>query len=189
MIPIHNIEVLINNIPSILQYIIPGYCLMFVFKHITNVKTDNNTTIILSCVISYITLSLLSLFYISNNIYITSAIAILINVFIGFCIAMVAKCKIFNTFLLNHLHTNTYHDIWNDVLDYTHGSNMKIYLKGYDYYILGHYRFNETNGNESWFAVSGYEKIDLKTDKILQIEDETSYFVFNLRDVDHIEII
>jgi len=77
------------------------------------------------------------------------------------------------------------------VLDLTNGSNLKIYLNGSDYYIIGH--FKNIDENESWLAVSAFGKFDKTTNKPL--ESEPSFldkpnviYTVRLSDVEHIEI-
>ena len=80
-----------------------------------------------------------------------------------------------------------------DVLDFSKGSNWKVYLKNEPFYVTGHHLVHEDNGNDSWFVVSAFTKIDKKTNEIYNNEpsykdDSTIKYVFKLSDVEHIEI-
>lgn len=82
--------------------------------------------------------------------------------------------------------------IWLDVIDFKNGSNLKVYFKNKNYYVLGSYRYHEINVADPWFAISGYVQFDIQTnqaDPVINYEnDSTIIMTFRLSDVDHIEI-
>ena len=82
--------------------------------------------------------------------------------------------------------------IWSDIINCKVGANLKVYLKDKDYFIIGQYRLNEENGEDSWFALSGYAKCDIKTNEIISttnyLNNKNVFISFRLKDVDHIEV-
>ena len=49
-------------------------------------------------------------------------------------------------------------NIWRDVLDLTHGSNLKLYIRDANYYIIGHHRNIEEKGDDSWIVLTEFIK-------------------------------
>lgn len=84
---IKEIDLIIQNIPVILQYFIPGFLCLIIFKIITGTNTSNKYTAILSCVFSYILLSVSELIFIwiksleqfKTNVYVRSVISIIMG--------------------------------------------------------------------------------------------------------------
>lgn len=145
----------------------------------------------MSCVISYISLSIITLFYNNENILITSAISIIANTIVAILFAFIYKSERFNSFLLKTFNKTVSDDIWHDVFDFKNGSNLKVYFKNKDYYVIGSYRLSEDKGNDSWFAISGYGKYDKETNEAIDdsvINDNSVIMTFKLSDVEHIEI-
>lgn len=71
------------------------------------------------------------------------------------------------------------------------GTNLKIYIKDKDYYIVGHYKFNEEKGDESWMALSAYGKYSKeKNEPIGQCyhDKENVIITIRMRDVEQIEV-
>jgi len=84
-------------------------------------------------------------------------------------------------------------DIWRDVLDLKSGSNLKIYLKNEDYYIIGHHKNQEEKGENSWLAVSAFAKFDKTTNENYKnepsfLDDESVLYLIRFSDIEHIEI-
>lgn len=78
-------------------------------------------------------------------------------------------------------------------MDLKNGSNLRLYLKDKNYYIVGHLKYFEENGNDSWIALSAFSK-RYKDDKTL-LENENNYsdnsnyiITVRLSDVEYIEI-
>ena len=182
---------IINNIPTLLIYFIPGYWFLVIFRFLCNKKWEKSIILLMSCVISYITLSIISLFYNNDNILITSAISVIANTLMAILSAFVYKSERFNSFLLKTFNKTVSDDIWHDVFDFKNGSNLKVYFKDKDYYVIGSYRLSEDKGNDSWFAISGYQRRDKSTGDPIEegfIDDDSVIMTFKLSDVEHIEV-
>lgn len=156
---------------------------------------------LMSCVVSYVLLSATSLIrvgisflsYLPDNALIESGISI----FIGTILAVVAACvfssKWFSEITLRLFHKTANDCIWRDVLDFENGSNLKIYLKNEDYYVIGHHKFIEENGDDSWIAVSAFGKFNKNSNlnyksEPLYLDDENVIYTIRLSDIEHIEI-
>lgn len=90
-------------------------------------------------------------------------------------------------------HKTTNDDIWRDVINWKDGSNLKIYLKDQEYYLIGHQKNMEEKGEESWIAISAFGKFDKKTNENYReepsyLDDENVIYTVRLSDIEHMEI-
>ena len=112
-------------------------------------------------------------------------------------IAILSQWKYFKKLTVKLFHKTLNDDIWRDVLDLKHGSNLKVYLKDKDYYIIGHHKNHEENGNDSWLALSSFGKYDKETNANYKKEpnftennreNEFRIITVKFSDIEHIEI-
>lgn len=189
----------LDNLPLILQYIIPGYLTIKCFKFTLSKKIDIKNLLIFSCAISYCFLSLISLLRIKwlktipNTPFINSALSIILGIVVVSIIAMLSQRKWFKKLTVKLFHKTLNDDIWHDVLDLENGSNLKVYLKDKDYYLIGHHKNHEEKGNDSWLALSGFAKFDKETNKNYKsepsyINNEKIVITVRFSDIEHIEI-
>lgn len=197
----NNIMILIQNIPVILLYFVPGFLCLLIYTYLCSKKIESAFFLILSCVLSYVLVVLTtaicsfnSLAWVLNNVFYTAAFAIVIGVILSAIISTIFLRKGFNTYMLNHFHKTTHTDIWRDILDFENGSNLIIAVKNQDYAILGHYRFHEEKGKDSWVAVSGYIFLDKRTkepinQKLDYRDDDSKIITISLQDAEYIEVL
>lgn len=194
---------IIDSLPLLLQYILPGYLAIKWFEFALSKKIDTKNELIFSCITSYFFLSLVSLIRIKwfqkipNTAIINSALAMIFGIIIVSLIAFLSQQKQFRKITVKLFHKTLNDDIWRDVLDLEHGSNLKVYLKDKDYYIIGHHKNHEEKGNDSWLALSGFGKYDRETNKNYKCEpnfteakkeNENRIIVIKFSDIEHIEI-
>lgn len=153
----------------------------------------------LSCIISYILLSLLSLMRIKffknipDNAIINSALTIILGSIIVIVLSVLFTRKWVTKWMVRIFHKTPNSDIWRDVFDFQKGSNVKVYLKNAEYYIIGHFKNIEEKGENSWLAISAFAKRDKETNDNYKTEpsflaDENVVITIRLSDVEHIEI-
>lgn len=182
-----------------MQYIIPGYLSLMIFLFALSKKADIKNIMIFSCIISYVLMSFIALIRIKwfkklpNNAVINSGLSIILGIVIACLIAIISQRKWFKNITIKLFHKTFNDDIWRDIFDLENGSNLKVYVKGKDYYIIGHLKNYEEKGNDSWIALNAFTKFDKETNKIYK--NEPSYsdrkdIIITLRfaDIDHIEI-
>lgn len=182
-----------------MQYIVPGYVALSVLSFTLSKKTDTKNTLLFSCVISYVLLSLVSIIRIKwfkqipDTAIINSGLSIIIGILLVCLIAVLSQRQWVKKLTVKLFHKTLNDDIWRDVLDLENGSNLKVYLKGQDYYVIGHHKNHEENGENSWIALSAFAKFDKATNK--NYKNEPSYLDRNdiiitlrLSDIEHIEI-
>ena len=78
-------------------------------------------------------------------------------------------------------------NIWRDVLDLSNGSNLKLYIRGADYYVVGHHRNIEEKGNDSWIVLTEFIKLSKVDNKELESHknDSKSMIAIRLADVEY----
>ena len=176
----------------LLQYVIPGYWATLLFKFFCSKKADGLTVFILSCVLSYLSITIITIFHEFDNALVLSGISFLLLTVITIIASMVYSSQRFKKLLIRIFHRTPNKDIWLDVLDLSGGSNLQVYLKGKDYYLRGHYKVHEEKGEDSWFAISAYVIYDAKTNKVIdeQFKHELNAITtFRLKDVERIDVL
>ena len=166
---------------------------------VSSMKKDIKSTLLVSCTISYILLTFVSLLRINflrelpDTAVINSAICSIFSVIMSIIFGIVYNSKYYKLITVYLFHKTTSTDIWRDVLDLINGSNLKVYLKEKPYYLIGHHKIHEENGNDSWFALNGFAKIDIITNEPYKnepsyIDNKNIIITIRLSDVEHIEI-
>lgn len=126
-----------------------------------------------------------------------SALSIVLGILFVSITAVLSQQTFFKNITVKLFHKTFNDDIWRDVLDLENGSNLKVYLKGKDYYIIGHHKSHEENGNDSWLALSAFAKYDKETNKNYKnepdytdddIKNEYNIITVKFSDVEHIEV-
>lgn len=130
---------------------------------------------------------------IPNTPLVNSAIAFFIGTVFTLLITFIFSRKYFSKMTVFLFHKTLNDDIWHDVLDLKNGSNLKIYLKGKDYYIIGHHKNHEETGNDPWIAISGFALYDKETDNLYKEKDyylgnQSIIYTVRFSDIEHIEI-
>jgi len=196
---INEFKNVLDNLPLILQYIVPGYLSIKWFEFILSKHTEPKNLLIFSCAASYCFLSLTSLLRIKwfrnipDTAFINSALSIILGIVIVSIIAIFSQRKWFKRFTVKLFHKTLNDDIWRDVLDLENGSNLKVYLKDKDYYLIGHHKNHEEKGNDSWLALSGFAKFNKETNNNYKnepsyINNEKIIITVRFSDIEHIEI-
>lgn len=196
-------KTMIDNLPLLLQYIVPGYLAIKWFEVTLSKTMETKNELVFSCIASYCFLALVSLIRIKwfqeipNTAIINSALSIIIGIIIVSIIVILLQQKYVRNLTVKLFHKTLNDDIWRDVLDLEHGSNLKVYLKDKDYYIIGHHKNHEEKGNDSWLALSGFGKYDCETNTNYKNEpnftednkeNENIIITIRFSDIEHIEI-
>lgn len=201
MIIIGEMILLLDSIPKVLQYFIPGYWSLFIFRYFGSKRMSNYMMNLMSCVVSYILMAIITfmrvkigfLLLMPDNALVNSAIAIFMGTVLSICIALIVSRKWFSNVMVYWFHKTTNDDIWRDVINWKDGSNLKIYLKDQEYYLIGHQKNMEEKGEESWIAISAFGKFDKKTNENYReepsyLDDENVIYTVRLSDIEHMEI-
>jgi hypothetical protein len=192
-----DIKNIIETIPEILQYFVSGYIFMTLFTFLASKVVDQSVKLICSCVVSFIWVSLIrslnSVFiqsHILNSIWVISCLSCILSIICAIVFSKLYTNKNFKRFMVNTFTKTPHETVWRNVVDLETGTNLKVYLKGKDYYILGHLYSYEEKGNESWFCLHCPVFYTIKDNISIytQENNNNAFLAFNLQDVDMIEI-
>lgn len=172
---------------------------MMTFCFILSKKINEKNMMVFSCVASYLLLSLVSLIRLKwfsqlpDTAIINSALSTIIGLVLVCFSIVISQIKWFKKITVKLFNKTLNNDIWRDILDFTNGSNLKVYLRNQEYYIIGHHKNHEENGESSWLALSAFGKFDKETN--LPYKKEPSYLnrsdviiAVRFSDIEHIEI-
>ncbi|MBQ9590168.1 MAG: hypothetical protein IJR29_08310 [Butyrivibrio sp.] len=190
---------LLENIPLLFQYFIPGFVSLSIFLYLSSKRgMESQSKLIFSVVISYLLIAFTEVLiglakrmeFLKESVLVKSAIAILIGIACSTLMAWIFRSTWFSKLLVWLFNKTPNDDIWMDILNFKKGSNLKIYGKDCDYYIVGHHLVNEEKGNESWFAVTAYSKYSIGNEKLIEdhSNDDNAILAIRLSDIDHMEI-
>ena len=188
---------ILENIPILLQYYLPGLWTITMFKYFCSKEIRTESQTILACVVSYVLLSLSDLLsniyffrFIRDSVWKKSGISIIIGTLLALIISSVFCAKWFSRVMVKLFHKTPNDNIWRDILDLTHGFNLKLYIRGADYYVVGHHRNIEEKGDDSWIVLTGFIKYSKEGDK--KIEDhernQKDMIAVRMSDVEYAEI-
>lgn len=201
MIIIKEINLIIDSIPNILQYYLPGHWVIFLFGYLCSKKISGKIVHIMSCVLSYILLTFTAFLRINVDIIsklpdtalVNSGVAIAIGTLLIFIFSMIFISDTFSKVMVKLFHKTPNDDIWRDVLDLKNGSNLKVYVKDTDYYVIGHHKNHEEKDSESWLAISAFAKFHKTSNAPYRnepshLDDENVIYTIRFSDIEHIEI-
>ena len=153
----------------------------------------------MACVLSFILISLVALIHpffaivsLPDTAIVNSAIATIIGTIFSIVMSMVFNAKWFTKVMVRAFHKTPNTNIWRDILDLQNGSNLKVYLKDKDYYIIGHFK-NIEEKEEPWIALSAFGKFDVSANVNYKnepsyLDNESILYTVRLSDVEHIEV-
>lgn len=191
------ISQILENIPVLLQYYLPGLWTITVFKYFSSKEIQAESQTILACVVSYVLLSISDLLFnipflgfIKDSVWGRSGISIILGTLLALFISSVFCAKWFSGVMVTLFHKTPNDNIWRDILDLTHGSNLKLYIRDADYYIVGHHRNIEEKGDDSWIVLTEFIKHSKDDNRVIETHDgkEKDMIAIRLSDVEYAEI-
>ena len=185
------------DIPVLLQYYLPGLWTITVFKYFCSKEIQTESQTILACVVSYVLLSISDLLsnipflgVIKNSVLGRSGISIILGTLLALLVSSIFCAKWFSKVMVTLFHKTPNDNIWRDVLDLTHGSNLKLYIRDANYYIIGHHRNIEEKGDDSWIVLTEFIKHSKDDNRVIETHDgkEKDMIAIRLSDVEYAEI-
>ena len=190
-----NLQQIIDIIPSILQYFIPGYIFLTLFNWITAKTQTESQKTIFSCVISFISASIIQAFnslifkwdLLENNIWVNVLLSVLVCTATSIPLAKLFSSKSVENFVNDKLSVSLHEEILNSLIHKS--ANLKIYFKNKDYYFIGHLDSYSIEKGETMICVKQHIKYDFNDKEIYtQEHNDKAYMLFNLKEVEYIEI-
>lgn len=186
-IDITNINEILEIIPSILQYFIPGFIFLTIRNLSLSIELKNDKFIILnSIVISFIlveTLKLIPIFKNSNYFVLIPIIAILFisKIYIGSRL----EEKIVNSFVKGKI---TNEDIFSILLEQQKGAWLRVYIRDVIYVGKIHYTEDVCRDGNRYIILFAYQSFNYEWE-ILEDNSTDNYarVMLNMKDIDIIE--
>lgn len=202
MIFIDWITGLIDKIPDILLYIVPGYISVSIFNFILfkDKRNDENSQVnfilLKSISISYIfklffdkiiTSTCLSKYSIDNFLY--AIILVMTSSLVSYTAALIFRTISFNKFLLKiGIHRTVNSDIWIDII--SNGCWLRVFSKNEQKSYLGQCRFHESHKSEPIVVLTNYQILNEYAEAICDYSnDDTRKIVLNLKDFERVEVV
>ncbi len=190
------ISQILENIPELLQYYLPGFWTITVFKYFCSKDIQAESQTMLSCVVSYVLLSISDLLsnisfwgFIKDSVWGRSGISIILGTLLALFISSVFCAKWFSKVMVKLFHKTPHDNIWRDVLDLTKGSNLKLYIRSANYYVIGHHRNIEEKGDDSWIVLTEFIKCSKDGNQVIEIhEGKEDMIAIRMSDVEYAEI-
>ena len=191
------ISQILENIPVLLQYYLPGLWTITVFKYFCSKEVQKESQTILACVVSYVLLSISDLLSnipflggIKVSVLGKSGISIILGTLLALLISSVFCAKWFSGVMVALFHKTPNDNIWRDVLDLTNGSNLKLYIRDADYYIIGHHRNIDEKGDDSWVVLTEFIKHNKNDNRVIETHEgkKDDMIAIRMSDVEYAEI-
>lgn len=191
------ISQILENIPVLLQYYLPGLWTITVFKYFCSKEIQKESQTILACVVSYVLLSISDLLSnipflgcIKVSVLGKSGISIILGTLLALLISSVFCAKWFSGVMVALFHKTPNDNIWRDVLDLTNGSNLKLYIRDADYYIIGHHRNIDEKGDDSWVVLTEFIKHNKNDNRVIETHEgkKDDMIAIRMSDVEYAEI-
>lgn len=199
MIKIKELTEIINNIPNLLQYYVPGVIFIYIVKTGFSKKLSTWALNVSGCVISYVFLCIstlirvkLSLLQSINQVYANSILSICLALVLGFVVLYLITKQSFTEFMEQYFNMTLNDDIFYDVIDFKGGSKCKITLKDKDFYIIGDMDYlGDRINNDQQIVLRAYSQYKIGNDDDAFISydgDPYAKIVIRYSDIDMIEI-
>ena len=191
------ISQILENIPVLLQYYLPGLWTITVFKYFCSKEIQKESQTILACVVSYVLLSISDLLSnipflggIKVSVLGKSGISIILGTLLALLISSVFCAKWFSGVMVALFHKTPNDNIWRDVLDLTNGSNLKLYIRDADYYLIGHHRNIDEKGDDSWVVLTEFIKHNKNDNRVIETHEgkKDDMIAIRMSDVEYAEI-
>lgn len=185
---------MIDNIPTIISYVVYGYVFLVAYYWISfKDNKDFNNLLIKSIAASYLLTSIYDLFIEKYNIVFTNEYYKVIYYFpisavLGFITGKIISHRWFNLLLHKlRIGRTTNENIWDDIIrPYTW---LCIHMKDGSSY-LGQYRYGEPFKSEPIIVLATYQKLDKDNDVVIDnSKDMNRSIMINTKDFEKIEII
>lgn len=183
-IKISNIQIIVEQLPLILQYFIPGYIFIYVFYFFTSKKSSQGqNTLLYAVIVSYFLKSIVDTTIFKNNTVFLCLCALVASI----VTIQLSRRRILEKIFSKINHKAVFEDIWLNVLDYDEGTTLRFTC--YDgSTIIGILMFHEEKENNSWFIISDYSIKNENEDFSSSRYSYSSKLAVNLKDVKRVEI-
>lgn len=181
---------IIIGVVSILQYFVPGFIGVQVFKFCASRKFSGKHEIVVCCVFSYVMNALCELAYgkfswatVLASVYgkvVVSSVAF--SIICLFCAWLIQR-PLFEKICVDLFHVSPRSDLLDGVLDKPDAVNIRAYLKDGKGSVYGHYAGRDDDSSDKWIAIT--EPTVFSEDGSKQDFDKEIVYLVRISDIDH----
>ncbi|WP_298035282.1 hypothetical protein [uncultured Dysosmobacter sp.] len=183
---------IIDNVPRLLQYFVPGYVTVFIFEYLTIRQYSSSGKVVAGCVLSYILTSACQLLSercgkcaILQIWQFQTLISCFAGLIIGILGAIIVKSERFMNLLISLFRISPKRDSLDEVLDGAIQRDVRIFFKNGQDSICGHYCGRDSKGDDRWIIVTGFVVMG-DDGEVLRKFDDDVIFMCRVQDIDHI---
>ena len=191
---------LINNIPELLNYFVPGYIFISIYNFMLLKKAnvqEGNFIILKSIAISYILKTLydkiitqweIEVLYVEIDPLLNVIILLFISLILGYLLGLIGYSPVANKFLLRFgIHRTVKENIWANVIK--KGHYIRVFKKDYSKSYCGQCTFYENDTREPIIVLSRYVIYNDNAEVICDYSnDDTASIVLNLKDFERVDV-
>lgn len=156
----------INNIITVVNFWLPGYVFIIIFKKLASLNTCNSAHMhVFAVVISLVIRWVLHIFsptrfeILSTQSYYTCAIYCITGILMALLCAWFYRRKFINHLFSSLFSKSLYDSIWENIIDLDYGTALYIKLNNGNF-VFGTLNTIEEKGNDSWLALDHYRMVD-----------------------------
>lgn len=184
---------LINNIPSIISYVVYGYAFLVAYYWISFKDNKNfDNLLIKSIAVNYLLTTIYDMFAAKHDIlfednHLKVIVYFVLSAVLGLIIGKIISHRWFNSMLHKfHIGRTANENIWDDVIKpYTW---VRVFMKDGSSY-MGQYRYGEPFKSEPIIALANWQKLDKDVDVVIDnTQNPNELIMLNTKDFEKIEI-
>lgn len=132
-----DIKEIVSSIPDFLVYVIPGFIGISFFKSVTRIDTRESSTIVASCALSYVVLSLFRLFWTVKSVFIECVLLTVICLLICCVAIFIVRSKWVRKITVRLFSYSFSRGPWESAFDYKRGSRIRARFKNSKEVVVG----------------------------------------------------
>lgn len=185
---------LIDNLPKVISYFVPGAIFISINYYICSKKKGIFEHFIFkSLIISYIIILLsdkmIQTFKITDLEFFKQIFPISIAIISSYILSAFYMSSKFEKFLDYLKIRKTVHDnFWTDIIDYENGTYLTVYLKEEELVYSGAIIKHEEKEDNNYLLMSNYLVYDYEGNKISDMESDQECIVLNTNDISRYEL-
>jgi len=142
-----------------MSYFVSGFIFLKIFCFLSTKKQGDISLFIIWCVVtSFIIKSIVIVIYPQAQLHpwIATILYVSFGIMLAFIFTKIYESKLLQKLIVWINHKSINNDVWKDIIDYSNGTTIKVFLKNTPVVYIGVLISHEENGNDSWFVFKDY---------------------------------
>ena len=187
---VESINGMIENVPNLLQYFVPGYILIWVFSFITSKKKNAIPHIVVvSVVLSYIIMLVTRLLFKTEDLSVLVIFGTSLSIISGYLLSLVNNSTIGEkTLKFLRINKSMRTSIWDDLADTKNGVFATVFLSEEDVIYTGNLKkYDYESEISNYIVLSHYSTYSTKWEPIGEQKNECYRIMIKLDNVSRVE--